>query len=482
MKCTFSTHGSRSDLRQSISAADGTLDDSLVQFLTLGGPLALGGPRDRAALGWRSRGVWIAIGEPTLRSHFLVLLALVAVVSPPSKVRGESDNARWRVLFSGQGGWDTPYGVGGLSASVESGRGWAVGAGAGLSDKKPGDLHLHAVLFARMALWSGERLQLGTVGSFSIAGRERQVESMGDQLRTQWRPGYRADVGLSGRWWLGQFAFRLELGLGLLLNDPTCSYLGVEPLGPGWVGGDCNDPEISGRLRPRPVPGRLAPHVAVGFDYDVLPGEVAEPAARPESRGETRAWVTPTALTEPAGAVVVALYEGFVPDLTVGVTDALQARMALLILPRGSLLRGELRFRVLSLGRFHLAAAAVSLRASGQYWLFWTHALGAVGTVCLDEGCSGSLSLGVFGTRTHDDPDEGSTDRYYSALFLPNLVVPLGNKLRLVGEVYWDPRWNGYAYSLLLRVSLRHLGIEAGAIVEGGTGSAFPIGSLSWRF
>lgn len=108
---------------------------------------------------------------------------------------------------------------------------------------------------------------------------------------------------------------------------------------------------------------------------------------------------------------------------------------------------------------------------------------GAVASFCLDEACRSLVSLAGQAGAGSNDPDEGDTYRISGLLISPSLVVAVGPRIKLVGEVHVAGSTIGGALAFaLLRLPFDHFTFEVGTIVGYEEVALFPIGSVGWRF
>lgn len=181
-------------------------------------------------------------------------------------------------------------------------------------------------------------------------------------------------------------------------------------------------------------PGRTSP---------TAPPAAAEPvstveAGVQEDANSGRTWLSPTALTPPAGTFSIQSSELFIIGASYAFTDRFVVSANTLI-PVGSevplILLTTLKLKVADLGRVKLAAHAnlnyFGDLADDEDESFGTALLGAVGTICIDRGCHSILNGYVgAGFLLETDGDQEAVPLLLSAA----LVSRLGRRLKLVLE------------------------------------------------
>ena len=155
-------------------------------------------------------------------------------------------------------------------------RGGRLSAGVGLGvTPVPNNAVPPIGVFGRVRLLRAGRFALGFAGTLSrthdrterLYDRPPAGAYATDDLVWTWEPGYRATGALAGELAGTRWSLRVEGGLGMLLNDPKCSY------GNGTVfyDGNCNSAMIPEPYHFGLQPGRVIPSVtaAVGYRFGV---------------------------------------------------------------------------------------------------------------------------------------------------------------------------------------------------------------------
>jgi hypothetical protein len=169
-------------------------------------------------------------------------------------------------------------------------------------------------------------------------------------------------------------------------------------------------------------------------------------AARLEDPQVDQAWLSPTALTQPAGTVTLENHELLVGGVTVAPLDRLQLSLVgvLPVLRDSRLLQGVAKLRVLDAGPLH-----VSLMAGGGFEraLFTVAeyerpllSAGAVASLCVSPACRGIVSLYAlanFGSETAFDSSTGGsrTRRFTKVYYGGSVVAPLSQRFKAVAEL-----------------------------------------------
>lgn len=368
----------------------------------------------------------------------------------------------------------------------------AFGLGAGLATGQPRGPYPQFGGFLRANVWRREGLTLGPVVTLSGGNHARDVtyqrpqyEST-DAFRYDWKPGFRLDAGVGAELALDRLSLRLEAGLGVYLNDPTCWYTSQMT---SFVGA-CDAPEIPAPYHFTFEPGRLAPYVSLAVGYNAGRPH-AEPAATestaaPPSRADS-AWLAPTALTVPAGSITVALYEAVLARVTVGLTDRLQiwAGTSWTDLIGSPIWEAGAKLGLVSVGRFHLALVAehIGIRTSAWTGLVLTGG-GAVASVCLDAACASVVSVLAAGGWLYQDNDDSPSETKTAALVSPSAVIVVARFLKLVVESHvpsTTPRDGLWA--ALLRVPLGGLTLDLGILgTYSELGEIAPAGTIAYRW
>lgn len=369
----------------------------------------------------------------------------------------------------------------------------AFGLGAGLATGQPGGPYPQFGGFLRANVWRRERLTLGPVVTMSGGHHARDVTYQRpqyvstDAFQYRWKPGFRLDAGVGAELALDRVSLRLEAGLGVYLNDPTCWYTSETT---SFVGA-CDAPEIPAPYHFTFEPGRLAPYVSLTVGYNAGRAR-AEPVAAesagiaPPSRTDS-AWLAPTALTVPAGSITVALYEAVLARVTVGLTDRLQiwAGTSWTGLLGSPIWEVGAKLRLVSAGRFHLALVAEHLGIRVNEWtgLVLTGG-GAVASVCLDAACASVVSVTGAAGWLYQDHDDSPNERVRGALVSPSAVLAVSRYLKLVVESHVPssaPRDGLWA--ALLRLPLAGLTLDLGVLgTYADLGEIAPAGTVAYRW
>ena len=179
------------------------------------------------------------------------------------------------------------------------------------------------------------------------------------------------------------------------------------------------------------------------------------------------------------------LYELFMPNLTVGVTDRVQvsAGAGWFFFSSGPVAwDASIKVAVARFSHLHVAlmAGTIGVRASDYSSMYGVGA-GPVVSLCVDEGCESVLSTAVLGGNVHSDPDEGSPYNHAGVLVSPSAVLAL---VHHVGAS-WSPRrtflpGNGEPRSswvAALRVPFGPVAVDGG-VLQG----KLPVASITWRW
>jgi hypothetical protein len=221
----------------------------------------------------------------------------------------------------------------------------------------------------------------------------------------------------------------------------------------------------------------------------------AVPAGVTADPNVDRAFVLPTAMTQPAGSFTYNNYELLLHGLTYGITDRVQASVTVLSPISKEIpffMIGALKTRVLSAGAFHLA-----LQGNAAY----AHSFdsdngggslgaGALGSVCLRDDCASLLSATAMYQLTL------SGGGGHALIYGGSLVQRLGNHVKLLGELASGAQvGNGFdnAPGLLINYGLRFHGESIAADVGfikplssdgdgGGLLMGLPFANVSYRW
>jgi hypothetical protein len=224
-----------------------------------------------------------------------------------------------------------------------------------------------------------------------------------------------------------------------------------------------------------------------------------EPAGVKADPNIDRAFVLPTAMTQPAGSLTYNNYELLLHGLTYGITDRVQASVTVLSPISKDIplfMIGSLKTRLLSAGAFHLALqgnAAFAHRfdnGSSDNDDVGSLGAGALGSVCLRDDCASLLSATAMYQLTL------SGGGGHALIYGGSLVQRLGNHVKLLGELASGAQvGNGFdnAPGLLINYGLRFHGESIAADVgfikplssdgdSGGLLMGLPFVNVSYRW
>jgi hypothetical protein len=152
-----------------------------------------------------------------------------------------------------------------------------------------------------------------------------------------------------------------------------------------------------------------------------------------------RAFLQPTAMTQPAGTITYNNYELILHGVTYGVTDNVQTTLTVLS-PLSSdmplLGFGAVKWRLLATSRFHLAlqgSLGFAHQSSGTDASVYTMGAGAFASFCLRDDCSSLLSATVNYQLAANA--SSSSDRAHVIIYGGSLVHRVGRHVKLLGEV-----------------------------------------------
>lgn len=422
-------------------------------------------------------------------------LVVVAAVTTLSAAAARADekapsDASGTTRIEVRVGLDAPLGTASAALVHEPNAVFAFGVGAGFATGQSEGPTPQVGAFVRANLVRGERFSLGPVLTFSAGKRVRErayrrpFYVTEDRFYYRWEPGYRMDAGLGAELALDRFSVRLEAGLGLYLNDPTCDFYSTTTS----FTGACDAPQIPEPYHFTFEPGRLAPYLSLGVAYDVGRGAAtAADAEAPQPRTDS-GWLAQTALTVPKGSLTLSLLEGILVRATFGVTERLQvwAGSSWSVFAGVPLWDVGAKLRAVSAGRFHAALVAEHLGLlAGAYTSINVTGAGVVGSYCLDEACASLVSLSAVGGRLYFDGDESLPETTYGLLVSPSAVLTIARYLKVVVEGHVpvsEPRSGVWA--ALLRLPLAALTVDLGAmgVFESYEADLLPAGSIAYRW
>ena len=168
------------------------------------------------------------------------------------------------------GGWQGPIGNAGLSLAYDRGGRLSAGVGLGLTPW-PDNSVPPIGIFGRVRLLRVGAFALGLAATLSRT-HDRTARTyyrppvgayVPENLVWTWQPGYRATGALVAEFVGRRWSMRLEGGVGLLLNDPKCSY----DNGTVFYDGDCQSATIPGPYHFSLEPGRVIPSMTASLGY-----------------------------------------------------------------------------------------------------------------------------------------------------------------------------------------------------------------------
>jgi hypothetical protein len=238
----------------------------------------------------RTGGVAGVVGAVALVALTLGWLCARAQAQEPKKAGGPP------ISLEFHSGWHDPMGLLGLALVYAPPGRFSGGVELSL-ESWPIHSQPPVGLFGRARLLSAGPLSLGVVAALSreheqadrIYDRPPIGAYLQESLRWEWKHGYRAAGALAGELAGRHWHLRLEVGLGFLLNDPTCIY--SNPL--TSFAGDCRSPEIPSVYQFSVPPGRVIPSVTTVLGYQF---GVKDPVSDQEATAEERYRSPETAL------------------------------------------------------------------------------------------------------------------------------------------------------------------------------------------
>ncbi|HEX7597311.1 MAG TPA: hypothetical protein VF518_03790 [Polyangia bacterium] len=195
-------------------------------------------------------------------------LALLAVLGFCPRAQAQEAPTGSPIVLEMHGAWHGPVGYGGLSLVYDRGERFAAGFGLGIDSEMMRSLPPVEV-FGRMRALRAGPFSLGLAATVSRGHYEarRTYDRPSDYRDPQvvmtwsWQPGYRATGALAAELAGRQWSLRMELGVGFLLNKPTCHSYQLS------FSGDCNSPEIPEPYHFSVEPGRVAPSLTASIGY-----------------------------------------------------------------------------------------------------------------------------------------------------------------------------------------------------------------------
>jgi len=258
----------------------------------------------------------------------LAVALIAAQVGAPAAVTAAPPTPSQRPLvLEFQTGWQGPL-AHGLSLVFDPGGHFSGGVGLGMERWNRESLPALGV-FGRARLLRLGPVWLGASATFSRVhveiDRTYQRPPAGayatDDVHWAWEPGYRTSAALAAEYVGQQWSFRIESGLGYLLNQPRCSFNN----GVTASYGSCQDPAFPTAYRFTIQPGRVMPSLtaSVGYRFGAGAG-VSTPRKSPLAAFELSLFST--AVPVIAGALMARTGQGEVPMyalITIGAGVAL---------------------------------------------------------------------------------------------------------------------------------------------------------------
>jgi hypothetical protein len=185
------------------------------------------------------------------------------------------------VVLEVHGAWHGPVGYGGLALVYDRGERFSAGFGLGIDSSMMHSLPPIEVFGRMRALRSGP-FSLGLAAIVSRGHYETKRSYFRpspylfpqEEMTWSWQPGYRATGALAAEAAGQRWSLRVELGVGFLLNKPTCTYDSYQ----SYFSGDCNSPEIPEPYHFSVEPGRVTPSLTASIGYRF---GVSDPVAAP---------------------------------------------------------------------------------------------------------------------------------------------------------------------------------------------------------
>jgi len=419
-----------------------------------------------------------------------VALASTATVAPATD--------HLQLGLEADGGSDGP--VGHLGGALLAGRSfWQLGVGYGrhLDGAKPDRYailgRLRLLRRGPVALWAT------AAGSWGYRSAMRQYARPGydpETLNVSWDPATRVSAGLAGRYKSGRFQLSLEVGAGYNVNKPTCT---VSP--PDLP---CDAPQVKaayGDLAPF-EPGRFTPYLMAGLGVDLLSyaddGGAAEPGtrapagaepstARPKDPRASEGFVTPTALTQPAGSVTITSRMLLADEVMYAITDRWQVGAGVGYIPQDEgegtkLANASVKGEILRAGRLRLAVAGGALYATDRSNILAVTGVGPIATLVLDGAGDSTVSVAAVPgvVFSHERYDEEHTVLGPGALLMASVALRLVDHVKLLGEVLDidGAMWLGIGGA---RLYWRGLSLDVGAMRDSSSSGVLPVGVLSYR-
>jgi hypothetical protein len=197
------------------------------------------------------------------------LAIAVACSLLPLTAQAQSSSAGYPVVLESHIGLNDPLGPVGVALAYDRGR-FTAGLGMGLfAQDNDGMRELGIFGRARLLRWGLKSLGVGLAFSRGYFSKRRDFNSYlsneyhFSQMTWTWDPYYRATLSLFAETSSPRWGLRVAMGLGYLLNRPTCYYWGDYIL----FTGDCNSPEIPSQLHYSVAPDQLVVSLSLAGSF-----------------------------------------------------------------------------------------------------------------------------------------------------------------------------------------------------------------------
>ena len=188
-----------------------------------------------------------------------------------------------------------------------------------------------------------------------------------------------------------------------------------------------------------PVPPVAAPAPVAARGPGAPPASPA-PSASADDPNIDRAFLLPTAMTQPAGSITYNNYELLLHGVTYGVTDNVQATVTVLapiVKDMPLVVFGDVKGRIVHTDRVSLALQASAafgqeMGSSAINSSAYSLGAGALTSLCLNDDCSSLLS----GSLTYQIvSSSGSNNTSHFILYGGSLIQRISAHVKLLGEV-----------------------------------------------
>jgi hypothetical protein len=207
-----------------------------------------------------------------------------------------------------------------------------------------------------------------------------------------------------------------------------------------------------------------------------------------------RAFLMPTAETQPAGSLSATDFELAIVNLTYGITDRVQiGGTAVLAIPftNESLFLGNVKWQALRAGRWRWSLSLGGATAGGESHergepdvrRRFALSVGSALSYCLSADCHGMVSVSTFGISAANDPANAAL------AYGVSLTQRIGSEVKIVVEAVSGGGVGGLVSrdgiaTAGLRFFGRHLAADLGVgalFSESGFATAFPLFSITGR-